>query len=384
MTQRVLIYVQHLLGIGHLVRTYRVASALAESFAVTIVNGGEPAPGVNRGKAHVHQLAPLKAATQGFAQLVHPDGRPFDAEDQAKRRRDLLACFDRVAPHALIVEAFPFGRRQMRFELLPLLDHAKAAVEPPLIACSVRDILQEPRNPVRTSETAELIERYFDRILVHGTPAFARLDETFALAPRLAGRIHYTGLVGPPKPSGEPLPAYDIIVSAGGGAVGAELITEALQLRRDLRFRTRWLVITGPNFPADAYERLAHGLDPLVTVQRFAADLPFLLHYANVSISQAGYNTVADLLAARCRAVLVPFVGDGETEQEQRAQRLSDRGLAVSIPAQGLTRERLAQAVDTARALPRPDSGLNLDGAARTRDLLSVALAARITAARSA
>jgi predicted glycosyltransferase len=384
MTYRVLIYVQHLLGIGHLVRTYRIAAALAESFAVTIVNGGEPTPGLSRGGADLYQLQPLKAGPKGFAQLVHPDGRPFSTEDQAKRRNDLLACFDRVAPHALIIEAFPFGRRQMRFELLPLLDHAKASAHPPLIACSVRDILQEPRNFVRAGETVDLVERYFDRILVHGAPAFARLDDTFVLAPRFAGRIVYTGLVGPPKPGVAPLPAYDVIVSAGGGAVGTDLITAALRLRRDPRLRTRWLVITGPNFPAAAYEGLFPDIDPLVTVQRFAADLPDLLHYATVSISQAGYNTVADILAARCRAVLVPFVGDGETEQTQRAQRLSDRGLAVILHAHDLTSEKLASALERARALPRPELGLELDGAARTRELILAALRDRVTAARSA
>jgi predicted glycosyltransferase len=385
MTYRVLIYVQHLLGIGHLVRTYRIAASLAERFEVTIVNGGEPAPGLGHGAARLHQLAPLKTGTQGFADLVHPDGRPFAAEDQARRRQDLLACFDCVSPHAMIIEAFPFGRRQMRFELLPLLDHAKRAAMPPLIACSVRDILQEARKPARAAETAELVERYFDRVLVHGTPDFAGLDETFALAPRLADRLVYTGLVGPPRPqSGESLPAHDIIVSAGGGAVGAELVACALELRRNVRFRTRWLVITGPNFPAAAFDRLERGLDCLVTLKRFAPDLPDLLCHAALSISQAGYNTVADLLAARCRAVLVPFAGDGETEQRQRAQRLSARGLAVALDPQDLTPERLADAVDAARKLARPDSGLSLDGAARTRDLIMAALAARFSTAQSA
>ena len=43
---RILFYVQHLLGIGHLARASRVAGALAEDgFAVTVVTGGTPVPG---------------------------------------------------------------------------------------------------------------------------------------------------------------------------------------------------------------------------------------------------------------------------------------------------------------------------------------------------
>ena len=43
---RVLFYVQHLLGIGHVARASRVAGALAEDgFAVTVVTGGTAVPG---------------------------------------------------------------------------------------------------------------------------------------------------------------------------------------------------------------------------------------------------------------------------------------------------------------------------------------------------
>ena len=43
---RVLFYVQHLLGIGHLARASRIAAALAaDGFQVTAVLGGAPVPG---------------------------------------------------------------------------------------------------------------------------------------------------------------------------------------------------------------------------------------------------------------------------------------------------------------------------------------------------
>ena len=58
---------------------------------------------------------------QAFCRPDRPDGNPVD-EAFGERRRD---CPDRRpetgGPH-LIIEAFPFGRRQMRFELLPLLE----------------------------------------------------------------------------------------------------------------------------------------------------------------------------------------------------------------------------------------------------------------------
>ena len=42
-----------------------------------------------------------------------------------------------------------------------------------------------------------------------------------------------------------------------------------------------------------------------------------------VSVSQAGYNTVADIMAAGCRAVVAPQWNEKETEQLRRAELLA-------------------------------------------------------------
>ena len=107
-----------------------------------------------------------------------------------------------------------------------------------------------------------------------------------------------------------------------------------------------------------------------VSVRAFVPDLAALLARARVSVSQAGYNTVADLLAARCRAVLVPYAEGGETEQPRRAAILADRGLAVVVEEAQLTPAALATAIDAALALPDPVFAVALDGADRTRSLI--------------
>ena len=89
-----------------------------------------------------------------------------------------------------------------------------------------------------------------------------------------------------------------------------------------------------------------------------------------LSVSQAGYNTVVDLLAARARAVLVPFAEHGETEQALRAQALAARGLATVLTEAELTPDMLARAIDVAAEAGRPNHDIDLDGAARSADLL--------------
>ena len=376
---RVMLYVQHLLGVGHLVRAARIAKALVEAGAsVLFVTGGENLPGLDVGAAESVRLPPVRAGDGGFSRLVHPDGTPFDAAAQAARRDGLLGHFERFAPDALILEAFPFGRRQMRFELLPLLDRAKLRGKPPLIAASVRDILQESRGAERANETVGLIERFFDLILVHGDPRLADLTSSFPAAARFADKIRYTGLVAPPARAAVPDGRYAVVVSAGGGAVGAPLVAAALRARRMTRLKqASWLMLTGPNMPAAERERMSQDAGPGITLEAFVPDLAGFLAGAQVSVSQAGYNTVADILVAGCCAVLVPYAAGGETEQSARAQRLADLGLAVSLDEAGLTPEALAGAIDRALALSPPPHALDLDGAQATARTIEAYLARR-------
>lgn len=368
---RVLFYVQHLLGIGHLARASRVAAALAEDgFAVTVVTGGTPVAGFpGPGVAHV-ALPPVTSGDQTFSGLADLDGRPVDDTFKARRRDLLLSLFAETRPDIVIIEAFPFGRRQMRFELLPLLEAISAASSRPRLATSVRDILQERVKPGRNEESAGLVERHFDLVMVHGDPDFARLDETFPLAAGFAEKIAYTGLVaGPaPEPAAE---QFDVLISAGGGAAGGDLARTAVEAAKLLPGAGKWGLITGPNLPQPEFDAAVAAAPPNLAVFRFRKDFASLLGGARLSVSQAGYNTVCDLLRAGCRSLLVPFTAGGETEQEFRAARLERLGLASVVGEDGLTSARLAGAIEAALAGPPPPRAkLDLNGARKSAQVL--------------
>ena len=92
---------------------------------------------------------------------------------------------------------------------------------------------------------------------------------------------------------------------------------------------------------------------------------------APLSVSQAGYNTVCDILRAGCRSLLIPFTAGGETEQTARAERLEKLGLAHVLPERALTPATDRRAVIEALASPRPPPhALDLDGARRTAEIL--------------
>jgi predicted glycosyltransferase len=374
---KALIYVQHLLGIGHMARIQRIAACLLKSGMTTvIVQGGAetglpPVPGVE-----MVSLTPVRVDADDMDTLLHDDGRPFTDLDRDARRDALLALLGRVRPDILLIEAFPFGRRQHRFELIPLLETARATGVP-VIASSIRDVLRDKRKPGRAEETVDLIARYFDLVLVHGEERLTPLSATFPLARLFAEKTRYTGLVGPEVPVSAPS-GHAIVVSAGGGAFGTALIeTAVLTAARLARADRRWLVLAGQNMLAGDFERiaaLAAPLAPRVDFRRNLPDLCSVLQGTEVSVSQAGYNTVADILVAGCRAVLVPYVTIKENEQYDRTIALAAAGRVVHLPQETLSPDALAGAILAAMQLPRPKQAV-LDGGTVTAQILRDALA---------
>ena len=374
--QSVLFHVQHLLGIGHVRRANIVCQALTGAgFQVVLVTGGRPIADFQRDGIEIVQLPPLHIGDSGFHDLRDDTNTPVDADWKVNRRDRLLDLFDAVAPDILITEAFPFGRRQMRFELIPLLEHAAARNRPPQIYCSVRDILKSDRKPGRAEETVALIDRFYDGVLVHGDPTFAALVETFPDAAQFDEKVHHTGIVVAPPTEPPQSRGDEILVSAGGGAVGLRLFKTAIAARALSSFaKATWRILVGPNVTVEDYHRLCDRTTDGVIIERYRTDFRTLLENCRVSISQAGYNTVADLIAAKTPAVLVPFDTDGEDEQPRRAAKLAERGCAISLPSQTLTPETLAAAVDEASHLKQATANsIGLDGAARTASILQAA-----------
>ncbi|MEI9988219.1 MAG: glycosyltransferase [Aliidongia sp.] len=129
-----------------------------------------------------------------------------------------------------------------------------------------------------------------------------------------------------------------------------------------------WRLITGRNLSEADFTALLADLPPGMALDRHRTDFRALLARARLSISQAGYNTVLDLLQARVPAVIVPFAEGGETEQTLRAERLQALGVAEMLPEAELTPRGLAAAID--RATAAAPVAFDLDGARQSAAML--------------
>ena len=371
---RLFFWVQHLLGIGHLRRAAALARAIADDgFAVTIASGGPAVPELDPGPVDFVQLPAARATDSSFSTIVDESGNKLDDTWWTIRRLALARAFERARPDIVMIELYPFGRRAFRTELRPLLD-ACAEAQPRIpVAVSLRDILVDKGRADRIAETVSIVRAQIDRVLVHGDPSLFRLDETFPAAPEIAGKISYTGYVVnrmPPRST----PSGEVLVSAGGGVVGHGLLECALAARPLTQLADApWRIVTGPQLPESDFAAIQQQAAALtnVAVDRYRPDFQALLASCRVSVSQAGYNTLMEILAAGTRAVVVPFAEAGETEQTWRARRLAERGLIGLVEADAMTPASLAAAIDAADARkPGETPAIDLEGARKTAFLL--------------
>jgi len=377
---RILIVVTHLLGAGHLTRAAALARAFAKAgHGTTLVSGGSPARPAGLDDVAFVQLPPVRITGTDFKTLLDENGALIDGARLEERRDLLVQTLRAIRPDIVVTELFPFGRRVLADEFTALLDEARALTPRPLVLCSIRDILAPPSKPARIAETHTHILKSYDAVLVHGDPQIVPLEATWPVDDEIRPLIRYTGYV---DENPEPIATAErkgILVSGGSSAASLPLYHAALAAAQEITGQS-WRILVGRGVAETDFTALRDRAPAHVSVERARPDFRALLAGAELSISQAGYNTVVDLLRTDVRSVLVPFEAGHETEQRLRAERLKGLGLAEIVPEADLSPRSLVEAVRHALSRQRPmPPRIALDGARQ-----SVRIAESLVPARPA
>ena len=118
------------------------------------------------------------------------------------------------------------------------------------------------------------------------------------------------------------------------------------------------VVCLGPDMPPEQRNDLKQRLLPRsdVLLYDFRPDLVSFLPLASVTVSMAGYNSVAEVLAHEKAAVVVPRVFP-RREQWLRAHALEERGLVRTIDTADLNPQRLIDAMSAGLMSGAPSAG---------------------------
>ncbi len=379
MKKKVMFYCQHVLGMGHLVRSMALVEGLNQAFEVCFVNGGEIVDGFKTpAGVRLENLSPLKS-DEDFTGLEGKDGESL-SQIQNVRLQQLMKCYEDFQPDVVVIELFPFGRKKFAFELIPLLARIRLEGKSKVV-CSLRDILVQKRDQAKhEASVCNTLNRYFDLVVIHADPSFQRLEETFGAMHNINIPIQYSGYViqGEPEVNKEAIPLRPYVplflASIGGGRVGVELLESSIDASKLLieKLEHQLLIFTGPYLPQEDFARLQEKVvsHPHIILKRFTANFLKYMEQATVSISMAGYNTCMNILSTGVQAVVLPFSGGGNDEQGSRARKLEALGLLSVLEADKLSGDYLAEKINERLEPQTLRTELNLQGVTTTTQLL--------------
>lgn len=357
--KKIMFYCQNLMGMGHLVRSAEIIRSLVTEFEVCLIDGGPVVQNFEIPNSVTTIRIPALRVRNRNLEVV--DSNLSLEEVKEIRKNRLLQIFHEFQPHCLITEGYPFSKGKLAFELIPLLEEVNRSGTKAV--CCVRDIVLS-KNYYQDKAKLEikkrdLMNRYYDMLLVHSDPRIHKLEENFSLTDEITCQINYTGYVAQSPPENLPPTAEDIaglsskepmiLVSIGGGRFGHELIEKILGLSIILeKFLPHKIqIFTGPFMPEEKFLELQKvaGNKSNINLRRYTPHLLSYMKKAALSISLGGYNTTMNVLRTGVNAMIYPS-NDGN-EQRIRSEKLEKLGILEVIRPQDLQGERLAQKIIT-------------------------------------
>jgi predicted glycosyltransferase len=329
---KIIFYCQYVWGMGHLFRSIELVRALSEHDVILIAGGQEVDVGLPENVTLVR--LPVLYMDEQFTTLIAGEPERNVEDLQRERKEILFSLFEEHKPELFIIELYPFGRTIFGFELKPLLESIRQGKFGEVkIACSLRDILVEKKDPQAYEERViHDLNTFFDLLLIHSDPELIPLDGTFSRLNDIQIPIRYTGFVTrhvEPKAGtklrqelGIDSEEQLIVVSAGGGRSGFDLLNTVLDAYRLLpnADKIRLEMFSGPFREPEEHKKLAAKATEGIRVRRFTKRFLEYLSAADLSVSLAGYNTCMNLLVTGIPALVFPY--PQQQEQPIRVEKI--------------------------------------------------------------
>lgn len=357
--RKILVYSHDTFGLGNIRRMLEISKhlvAMDPNVSVLIISGS-PMLHAFRIPERIDyiKLPCLTRTTRGGYEVKFLQS---SFEDIMRLRANIIlsAVLD-FAPDLILVDKKPFG---VGNELAPVFDLVRRRLQRPKMVLLLRDILDSPEATAQVWEKNgyyEAIDRYYDQVLVVGSPDVFDLGREYRFPAETREKIRFCGYIKRTRGlmlrpetrakygvDNEPL----VLVTPGGGEDGYHLVSSYLLGLRDQASNQviKSILVCGPEMRKD-HRREIHALASGcsgVQILDFSEDMASLMEAADLVVCMGGYNTVCELLTLKKRAIIVPRTKPVQ-EQWIRADRLARKGVFRAIHPDQLTPQKLGSMV---------------------------------------
>jgi predicted glycosyltransferase len=386
--KKILVYSHDTFGLGNIKRMLDISKHLvaAHSDVSVLIVSGSP-------MLHAFRIPPridyikLPCLARTITGSYDTKFLELDYEETIRLRANLIVStvLD-FSPDLILVDKKPFGVSNELYGALELLQRRGAR---PKVVLLLRDILDSPEVTAevwRKNRYHEAVERFYDQILVVGSPEIFDLSGEYRFPASSRSKVRFCGYLGR-EPGARcreqirrELGAADghlVLVTAGGGEDGYRLLSSYLHGLNDLPdgspgFKT--LLVCGPEM-SEPHRLSIHNAArrPDVLVQDFNSDMMGCMDAADLVVSMGGYNTLCEIFTLHKRAIVVPRIMPVQ-EQWIRADRMARLGLLRAMHPDELTPAGLIHAVQEELGVSnvRPRSLYEVDLAGMSRIAESV------------
>lgn len=291
------IYAQNSLGSGHLVMASRIAKEFKD-WRVSIVDGGKPFHHDNN--FNIIKLPEIRLS-QDRTVLLDSNGDVIGEETFELRKHVIDKFVSDYFCDVFITDLFPFAWYKYANEIIYTIQKIKKNNKKARVVASVYDVLTVVHDKENYNQLMnfiiDVINEYYDLILYHADSSYITFEEQFKFCDHLDVDIVTTGYVSPKDINYQDKKTKKRILCFGGGGINYY-------------------------YPvADVVAGVARELDPSITVDvitDYKPDIYKVLKEYDLVICTAGYNSVTEVIASRCKAVLIPV----NFEQQLRAKYL--------------------------------------------------------------
>jgi len=366
---RVLMYSHDTFGLGHLRRCRAIAHAIVERFKgvnVIIISGSQIAGAFDfRARVDFVKIPSVIKLYNGEYDSI---GEYIDIDDILTMRNLIIQrTAETFLPDIFIVDKEPLG---LKGELAPTLTLLKKMGT--RLVLGLRDVMDSPDKLEREWASKDMLrkmETHYDRVWVYGPQRFWNPLDGLEMSDELASRMRHVGFLRREMPSAQHaelymVPEEFILVTAGGGGDGSQLMEQILAAREhDAQNDYPIVLVLGPFMKSENRERIRLRASHLanVSVIDFEAQIEALLNRAVGVVGMCGYNTFCEVLSFDKKALFVPRTHP-RLEQYIRASRARELGFSAMLtPEEAAIPQVMAKALRALPNQPLPSQSLTED-----------------------